>query len=72
MSDLSKGLSASVELLSWAIASQLQPQFPQAPFQPNVVYQNLNQYSLTVSQQQGYYAQMFGETSSSQSQNPEI
>ena len=42
MSDLSKGLSASVELLSWAIASQLQPQFPQAPFHPNVVYQNLN------------------------------
>ena len=72
MSDLSKGLCASVELLSRAIASQLQPQFPQAPFHPNVIYQILNRYSPTVSQQQGYYAQMFGETSSSQSQNPEI
>ena len=72
VSDLSKGLSPSVELLSWAIASQLQPQFPQAPFHPNVIYQNLSRYSPTVSQQQGYYAQMFGETSSSQSQNPEI
>ena len=72
MSDLSKGLCASVELLCRAIASQLQPQFPQAPFHPNVIYQILNRYSPTVSQQQGYNAQMFGETSSSQSQNPEI
>ena len=72
MSDLSKGLCASVELLSRAIASQLQPQFVQAPFPPNVIYQILNRYSPTVSEQQGYYAQMFGETSSSQSQNPEI
>ena len=42
MADLSKGLCASVELLSRAIASQPQPQFPQAPFHPNVIYQNLN------------------------------
>ena len=42
MSDLSKGLCASVDLLSRAIASQPQPQFPQAPFHPNVFYQNLN------------------------------
>ena len=72
MSDLSKGLCASVDLLSQAIASQPQPQFPQAPFHPNVFYQNLNRYSLAVSQQQGYYAQTLGGTSSSQSQNPEI
>ena len=72
MSDLSKGLCASVELLSRAIASQPQPQFPQAPFHPNVIYQNLNRYSPTVSQQQGYYAQMIAETRSSQSQNPKL
>ena len=72
MSDLSKGLCAPVELLSWAIASQPLPQFLQAPFHPNVIFQNLNLYSLTVSQQQGYYAQMLGETSSNQSQNREI
>ena len=42
MSDLSKGLCASVELLSWAIASQPEPQFLQAPFHPNEIYQNLN------------------------------
>ena len=68
ISDLSKGLCASVELLSRAIASQ----FPQAPFHPNVIYQNLNRYSPTVSQQHGYYAQMLGKTSSSQIQNLEI
>ena len=72
MSDLSKGLCASVELLSRAIASQPLPQFLQAPFHPNVIFQNLNRHSPTVSRQQGYYAQMLGETSSSQSQNPEI
>ena len=72
MSDLSKGLCASVDLLSWDIASQPQPQFPQAPFHPNVFYHNPNRHSATVSQQQGYYAQMLDETSSSQSQNPEI
>ena len=72
MSDLSKGLCAPVELLSRAIASQPLPQFLQAPFHPNVIFQNLNLYSLTVSQQQGYYAQMLGETSSNQSQNREI
>ena len=72
MSDLSKGLCASADLISRAIASQPQPQLPQVPYHPNVFYQNLNRYSPTVSQQQGYYAQMLGETSSSQSQNPEI
>ena len=72
ISDLSKVLRASIELLSWPIASQPQPQFPQALFHPNVIYQNLNRYFPTVSQQQGYYAQMLGETSSSESQNPEI
>ena len=72
MSDLSKGLCAAADLLSRAITSQPQPQFPQAPFHPNVIYQNVNRYSPTVSQQQGYYAEMLVETSSSQSQNPEI
>ena len=70
MSDLSKGLCASVELLCWTIASQ--PQFPHTHFHPNVIYQNLNRYSSLVSQQQGYYAQMLGEISSSQSQNLEV
>ena len=70
MPDLSKGLCASVELLSRAIASQPQPQFRQAPFHPNVIYQNLNRYPSTVSQQPGYFAQMLGKTSSNQ--NPEI
>ena len=55
MSVLSKGLRASVELLFRAIASQPQPQFPQAPLHPNVIYQTLNRYSPTVSQQQRYY-----------------
>ena len=74
MSDLSKGLRASVELHSRTTASQPQPQFSQAPFHPNVIYQNLNQYSPTVSQQQGdiSYAQMLGETGRSQIRNPEI
>ena len=72
MSDLSKGLCAAADLLSRAITSQPQPQFPQAPFHPNVIYQNVNRYSPTVSQQQGYYAEMLVETSSSQSQNPKI
>ena len=67
-----KAWITSVELLSPAIASQPLPQFLQAPFHPNVIFQNLNLYSLTVSQQQGYYAQMLGETSSNQSQNREI
>ena len=45
MSDLSKGLCASVELLSRAKASQPLPQFLQAPFHPNVIFQNLNRHS---------------------------
>ena len=40
-SDLSKGLCASVELLSWAVASQPQPQFSQATFHPNVIYHHI-------------------------------
>ena len=72
MSDLSKSLCASIQLLSRTIASQPQPQFPPTPFYPNVIYQTLHRYSPTVSQQQGYYELMLGETSSSQSQNPEI
>ena len=68
MSDLSKGLGASVEQLSRTIASQLHSQYPQAPFRLNVIYQNLNRYFPTVSQQQGCYAQILGETSNIQSQ----
>ena len=40
-SDLSKGLCTSVELLSWAVASQPQPQFSQATFHPNVIYHHI-------------------------------
>ena len=61
MSNLSRGLCASIELLSQTINSEPQPQFLQAPFHPNVIYENLKRCSLTVSQQQGYYAQMLGE-----------
>ena len=71
-SDLSKGLCASVGLLFSGIASQSQPQFPQALFHPNLIYQNLNRYSPTIFKQQRYYAQILGETSSSQSLKPEI
>ena len=39
MSDLSKDLCASIELLSRITVSQAQ-----ASFHPNVIYQNLNQY----------------------------
>ena len=60
ISDLSKGLCASVELLSRTVASQPQ------------IYQNLNLNSPTVSQQQGCYAEILGEASRSQSQNLEI
>ena len=45
MSDLSKGMYASVELVFQTIASQPQLQFPQAPFHPNIIYQNLSRYS---------------------------
>ena len=44
MPGLSKGLCASVELLSRTISSRSQSQFPQAPFHPNVIYQSLNRY----------------------------
>ena len=67
MSDLSKDLWAkAVELLSQTRVSQPQSLFPQAPFYANVIYQSLKRYSPTASQQQRYYAQMLGETSSSQ------
>ena len=65
-------MAYKADLLSGSIASQQQPQFQQSPFHPNVVYQNLNRNSPTVSQKQGYYAQMLRESSSSQSQNPQI
>ena len=55
----------SVELHSKTIAWKPQPQFPQVSFHPNVIDQNLNGYSPIVSKQQGYYADLWGETTQS-------